>query len=91
MWSREFQFMLTLLVIAGLLRASFELQKPQEKAFQPVSIWANNRPTFGTVQSSSLSPQQKVWADKAVKRYAAAQEKKWRKWTEAMFEPIKIT
>jgi hypothetical protein len=88
-WTREYQFMLTLLVIAGLMRASFELHKPQEKGFQPVSIWANTHPTFGTVQPSNLDLQQKAWADKAVKRYAAAQEKKWRKWTEAMFEPVK--
>ena len=27
------------------------------------------------------------WAEKAVKRYAEAQEKKWRNWNEAMFEP----
>jgi hypothetical protein len=81
--------MLTLLVIAGLLRASFELHKPQEKVSQPGSFWANTSPTFGTAQPDSFNLQQKAWADKAVKRYAAAQEKKWRKWTEAMFEPIK--
>jgi hypothetical protein len=90
-WTREYQFMLTLLVIAGLMRASFELQKPQEKAFQPVSFWANTGTASRTAQPTCLDLQQKAWADKAVKRYAAAQEKKWRKWTEAMFEPIKIT
>ncbi len=91
MWTREFQFMLTLLVMAALLRASYELHKPQPKALQSVSFWANTRPASGTAQPASLNLQQKAWADKAVKRYAAAQEKKWRKWTEAMFEPIKIT
>jgi hypothetical protein len=29
---------------------------------------------------------QKEWAEKAVKQYAAAQDKKWRRWREAMFE-----
>ena len=42
------------------------------------------------VQSSSPSeepkPVEKEWAEKAVKRYADAQEKKWHRWKEAMFE-----
>lgn len=33
-----------------------------------------------------LTPEQRRWAEKAVKRYAEAQEKKWRRWNEAMFE-----
>jgi len=33
-----------------------------------------------------LAPWQKEWAEKAVKRYAEAQERKWRRWNEAMFE-----
>jgi hypothetical protein len=32
------------------------------------------------------TPVEKEWADKAVKRYADAQEKKWQRWNEAMFE-----
>ena len=31
-------------------------------------------------------PRQKEWTEKAIKGYAAAQEKKWRRWNEAMFE-----
>ena len=29
---------------------------------------------------------QKDWAEKAVKKYAEAQERKWQRWNEAMFE-----
>ena len=29
---------------------------------------------------------QKEWAEKAVKKYAEAQERKWQRWNEAMFE-----
>ena len=32
------------------------------------------------------NPIQREWAKKAVRQYAAAQEKKWRRWNEAMFE-----
>jgi hypothetical protein len=31
-------------------------------------------------------PLEKEWSEKAVKRYADAQEKKWQRWKEAMFE-----
>ena len=31
-------------------------------------------------------PPEKEWSEKAVKRYADAQEKKWQRWKEAMFE-----
>ena len=34
----------------------------------------------------TITPQQKAWSEKAVKQYTAAQEKKWQRWNEAMFE-----
>lgn len=53
-----------------------------------------NRPN--TVEKSYLvertspeeagNPREKEWTEKAVKKYADAQEKKWRRWNEAMFE-----
>jgi hypothetical protein len=33
-----------------------------------------------------LSAAEKEWSEKAVKSYADAQEKKWRRWNDAMFE-----
>jgi hypothetical protein len=35
---------------------------------------------------SGLQPWQKKVSEKAIERYAAAQDKKWRSWNEAMFE-----
>ena len=32
------------------------------------------------------NPREKEWTEKAVKNYADAQEKKWHRWNEAMFE-----
>jgi hypothetical protein len=37
-------------------------------------------------QDEITGPRQREWTEKAVKGYAAAQEKKWRRWNEAMFE-----
>ena len=34
------------------------------------------------------NPIQREWAKKAVSQYAAAQEKKWQRWNEAMFERL---
>ena len=36
--------------------------------------------------SPSLAPQVREWKRRELRRYGEAQEKKWRKWTEAMFE-----
>ena len=38
-----------------------------------------------TKQENPVSAE-KEWAEKAVKRYADAQGKKWQRWNEAMFE-----
>jgi hypothetical protein len=35
---------------------------------------------------NTITSQQKAWSEKAVKQYTAAQEKKWQRWNEAMFE-----
>ena len=32
------------------------------------------------------NPREKEWTEKAVKKYADAQKKKWQHWNEAMFE-----
>ncbi|MDP4280401.1 MAG: hypothetical protein QQM50_07665 [Dehalococcoides mccartyi] len=34
----------------------------------------------------TYNPREKEWTEKAVKKYADAQEKKWQRWNEAMFE-----
>ncbi len=45
-------------------------------------------PLYHTVESQPTPPgqRQKEWAEKASKRYAEAQQKKWQRWNEAMFE-----
>jgi len=74
MWNRYF----TLLVMAAMLRADFELSRQTQTRVEPwVSYLKSESPD---------SLRQKEWAEKAVKRYAAAQDKKWRRWREAMFE-----
>ena len=50
--------------------ASSLLVNPEPQVFQP----------------GVQSPMQKEWAEKAVEKYAEAQERKWQRWNEAMFE-----
>ena len=37
-------------------------------------------------EGTALPPWQKKVSEKAIERYAATQDKKWRRWNEAMFE-----
>jgi len=85
MWSEHFTDMLVLLVMGAMLRASYELtgqrnSEAEVTTYDTSVIGAN--PFAGT----ALTPQQKEWAEKAVQKYAEAQEKKWRRWNESMFE-----
>lgn len=75
--------MLMLMVMAALLRASYEMSRPKRNL--EVTAFAETRPLDETPKP--VTSQQREWAEKAVKRYAEVQEKKWRNWSEAMFEP----
>ena len=69
---------LALLAIAAFLRADYEIHRAPESLEQ---FRLSRLPTDET-----LTEQQKEWAEKAVRRYRASQEKKWQRWQEAMFE-----
>jgi hypothetical protein len=79
MWTDYFESMFGLMVMAMLLRASYDMSRPVPTK------------TFELEFSPKTEPisQHREWADKAVKKYTEAQDKKWRRWNEAMFEPIK--
>ena len=69
---------LALMMMAVLVRLDYEANKPK-----PV-----NNPGITLFPASRITAlrQEKEWSEKAVKRYAESQEKKWRNWREAMFE-----
>ncbi|APV45037.1 hypothetical protein Dform_01718 [Dehalogenimonas formicexedens] len=74
MWNNYF----TLLTIVALLRADYEISKPPEETNPPAAS--------RSLRKNVLAASQREWADKAVRKYAEAQDKKWRNWQEAMFE-----
>lgn len=79
MWTEQFGSMLMLMVMAALLRASYEMSR-----HTPVGA-----PMLEFNPKTETASRQKEWSEKAVKRYAESQEKKWRHWNETMFEPVK--
>ncbi len=76
-WMESLQW----LVFLALWRMSYETANINKARTSPPSYLVQKN--HG---EESGNPQQQEWANKAVSRYAAAQEKKWRNWNEAMFE-----
>jgi len=79
MWTEQFEYMLMLMVMAALLRASYELSR------QPQDGPMRNLPQVKKADLA-LAPWQHEASARAVKRYTEAQDRKWRNWNEAMFE-----
>jgi hypothetical protein len=88
MWSERFAAMLMLVVMASLLRASWELSRERSLAVEvgvnKTRVGSNHY--AATNPEKELAPWQREWAEKSVRGYREAQEKKWRRWNEAMFE-----
>jgi len=81
----QLELMFPLMVMAILVWASDELSEPRQT--KNVSLPATNNPGDYSPRQIPISSRQKEWTEKAVRRYAEAQEKKWRNWNKAMFEP----
>ena len=67
------------MTMAVLLRLSYELSRPTPVTVSAVEFSPKTEP----------AARERKWAEKAVKKYAEAQEKKWRRWNEIMFESVK--
>ncbi len=81
----QFELMFSLMLTTILVRASYELSRPKQT--KEVLFLTEKHLIADTSKRTPITPRQREWAEKAVKRYAEAQEKKWRNWNEAMFEP----
>jgi hypothetical protein len=77
------------IIFITLLCIGYELSRPlPAKKMEPELLLAatageSNSPEFDL---GSLPLWQRKASEKAIERYAATQEKKWRRWNEAMFE-----
>lgn len=72
------------LLFLALWRMSYETANIRSPA-PPVKSFLVQKDS----KQENLVSAEKEWADKAVRRYADAQERKWQRWNEAMFEAKK--
>ena len=80
----QFELMFPLMIIAILVWDYYELSEP--KQIKEGLFLTENHQIADNPKQIPITPRQREWAEKAVKKYAEAQEKKWRNWNEAMFE-----
>ena len=79
-----FYFMRVLLFVA-LLSTAYALGRPRPAGDKTVLL-PDTAPISPEDEWASLPSWQRKASEKAVARYAGAQQKKWRRWNEAMFE-----
>jgi len=80
-------FMRVLLFIA-FLSMGYALSRPRTAIHEERGLLLTDTtgPDSPGQEGTGLQPWQKKASAKAIERYAAAQDKKWRRWNEAMFE-----
>ena len=84
--SDVFYFMRVLLFIA-LISMGYELSRPQTDSKKEQDfLLTDNTVLDQEPEWDRLLPWQRKASKKAIERYTEAQEKKWRRWNEAMFE-----
>jgi len=102
MWNKGMEELLRLLVLAAGLRATYEASRPQRHRAEaalsgPVLTPDTTCPgkltylgyyvNLKATPKVELPPQVEKWKRKELRGFKEAQEKKWRRWTEAMYEP----
>lgn len=69
------------ILFLSFLSMAYMISRPPTKS-RELELLSDNVPSV----SSNLI--QREWAEKAVRKYEEAQEKKWKRWNEAMFEKL---
>ncbi|MDD5703798.1 MAG: hypothetical protein PHU23_17320 [Dehalococcoidales bacterium] len=80
-----------LLLLAALLRMGYELSQmvPAGKESMGKLLTAGIGADQPEAKWQGLQPWQRKASEKAVENYAAVQDRKWRRWNEAMFERLR--
>jgi len=71
------------MVFLALFRMSYEITSIRKQSPAQISYLIQR-----DTPDEPINARQKEWADKAIQKYAAAQDKKWQRWNEAMFEKV---
>ena len=85
----EFIWLLKVLVAVAGARALYEASRQEGPGAATCQCKLTDPAEGGNVEPelSELPPQLRKWANRSARNYAKAQEKKWRNWDKAMFEP----
>jgi hypothetical protein len=81
----QFELIFPLMIIATMVSGYYESSGTQQEKEE--LLVTEKHQIADDPKQIPVTPQQREWAEKAVKKYAEAQEKQWRNWNEAMFEP----
>ena len=75
------------ILFVALICAGYQLSRPVSNSLsEEASLSATTGNSSSDRESTGLMPWQRKASEKAVERYAESQDKKWRRWNEAMFE-----
>lgn len=79
-----------LLILAALARALEDEERERSREAALLAPGAEGEGPDGKDEPApgGLPREVERWKRKELRRYREAQEKKWRNWTEAMFEPL---
>ena len=86
--SGDILYFMRVLLFIGFLSMGYKLSQPRPAGGKKQDVLSPD--TAGAVSQgqewAGIPPWQRQASEKAVARYAEAQEKKWQRWNEAMFE-----
>jgi hypothetical protein len=86
--SGDILYFMRVMLFIGFLSMGYKLSQPRPAAGKKQDVLSPD--TAGAVSQgqewAGIPPWQRQVSEKAVARYAEAQENKWRRWNEVMFE-----
>ena len=84
----DIPYFMRVLLFVAFLSMGYALSRPRTASHKEQDLLLTDTTGLGSQgqEGTSLPPWQRKVSEKAIERYAAAQDKKWRRWNEAMFE-----
>jgi len=82
----DISYFMRVTLFVALLCMGYSLSRPANKADHDLLLPATTEAVSRDKDWAGLPQWQRKASEKATEKYAATQEKKWRRWNEAMFE-----
>jgi len=88
-YTGDILYFMRVLLFTAFLSMGYVLSRPKPASNKEQALLSPDTTGLGSQDQDwpGLPPWQRKVSEKAVARYAGSQEKKWRRWNEAMFEP----